>query len=305
MMRHGSLFSGIGGFDLAAEWMGWENVFQCEKEEFCQRVLRFYWPKARLYGDVRKFDATIFRGTIDVLSGGFPCQPFSVAGKRRGTSDDRYLWPEMCRIINEVRPHWVVGENVLGLLNWGRGMVFEQVQVDLEAAGYEVWPYILPAAGIGAPHRRDRIWIVAYAGGDGRGGYSAAAQFGYRGNEKGVEVKSDVDKLRGVGFSADAGGDGYAGRAESWIRGFPQEAGSLQGCKLAGGAAAQDWQRFPVESPICTGDDGISGRLDGVTFPAWRYQSLRGAGNAIVPGVVLQIFRTIERMGRYGDGKLG
>ena len=130
MMRHGSLFSGIGGFDLAAEWMGWENVFQCEKEEFCQRVLRFYWPKARLYGDVRKFDATIFRGTIDVLSGGFPCQPFSVAGKRRGTSDDRYLWPEMCRIINEVRPHWVVGENVLGLLNWGRGMVFEQVQVD-------------------------------------------------------------------------------------------------------------------------------------------------------------------------------
>ena len=299
MIRHGSLFSGIGGFDLAAEWMGWENVFQCEKEEFCQRVLRFYWPKARLYGDVRKFDATVFRGTIDVLSGGFPCQPFSVAGKRKGTADDRYLWPEMCRIIGEVRPRWVVGENVLGLLNWGRGMVFEQVQVDLEAAGYEVWPYILPAAGIGAPHRRDRIWIVAHAGGDGRGGYPAAPQFGSRGNEKGLAVKPDTDKLSGAGVSADAGCDGYARWTESWIGGFPETAGSFQGGEPSRGAAAPDWQGFPVKSPFCTGDDGISGGLDGIAFSAWRYQSLRGAGNAIVPGVVLQIFRTIESMGRF------
>jgi DNA (cytosine-5)-methyltransferase 1 len=299
MMRHGSLFSGIGGFDLAAAWMGWENVFQCERDEFCQRILRFYWPKALLYGDVKKFDATFFRGTIDVLSGGFPCQPFSVAGKRKGTSDDRYLWPEMCRVINEVRPRWVVGENVLGLLNWGRGMVFEQVQVDLEAAGYEVWPYILPAAGIGAPHRRDRIWIVAHAGGDGRGGYSAASQFGSRRNEKGVEVKPDVDELSGAGISADPGGDGHSGWTESRIRGFPETAGPFQGGEPARGAAAPYWQGFPVESPFCTGDDGISGRLDGITFSAWRYQSLRGAGNAIVPGVVLQIFRTIERMSRF------
>jgi DNA (cytosine-5)-methyltransferase 1 len=95
-MRHGSLFSGIGGFDLAATWMGWENVFQCEKDAFCQRILKFYWPGAKLYGDVKEFDAVVYRGNIDVLSGGFPCQPFSVAGKRKGTSDDRHLWPEMC-----------------------------------------------------------------------------------------------------------------------------------------------------------------------------------------------------------------
>ena len=299
MMRHGSLFSGIGGFDLAAAWMGWENVFQCERDEFCQRVLRFYWPKALLYGDVRKFDATFFRGTIDVLSGGFPCQPFSVAGKRKGTADDRHLWPEMCRIINEVRPRWVVGENVFGLLNWSRGMVFEQVQVDLEAAGYEVWTYILPAAGIGAPHRRDRIWIVAYAGRDGRGGYTAAAQFGGRGNEEGVEGKPDFDALPGAGFFADSGGDGYEGRTESRIGGFSETTGTFQGGESARRAAAPYWQEFPVESPFCTGDDGISARLDGITFSAWRYQSLRGAGNAIVPGVVLQIFKTIERMSRF------
>src|ERR1700753_3157416 len=120
-MRHGSLFSGIGGFDLAASWMGWENVFQCEKDEFCQRLLKFYWPKAKLYEDVREFDGRSYKGAIDVLSGGFPCQPFSNAGKRRGTADDSYLWPEMHRIIAEVRPRWVVGENVLGLVNWNKG----------------------------------------------------------------------------------------------------------------------------------------------------------------------------------------
>src|SRR5580692_2225513 len=206
-MRHGSLFSGIGGFDLAAEWMGWENVFQCENEEFCQRVLRFYWPNAKLYGDVRKFDATVFRGAIDVLSGGFPCQPFSVAGKRKGTDEDRYLWPEMCRIINEVRPRWVVGENVLGLLNWRRGMVFEQVQADLEASGYEVWPYILPAAGIGAPHKRDRIWILAHACGDGCRRYPATSDLDDRGNEKGMAGEHDADAFPGAGVSADADGE--------------------------------------------------------------------------------------------------
>src|ERR1700744_4734139 len=101
-MRHGSLFSGIGGFDLAASWMGWENVFQCEKDVFCRRVLNFYWPKAVCYEDIRAFDATGYRGAIDILSGGFPCQPFSTAGRRKGTEDDRYLWPEMLRVIREV-----------------------------------------------------------------------------------------------------------------------------------------------------------------------------------------------------------
>jgi DNA (cytosine-5)-methyltransferase 1 len=160
-MRHGSLFSGIGGFDLASEWMGWENVFHCEWDSFCQKVLKYYWPKSESYGDITKTDFTIWRGRIDILTGGFPCQPYSQAGKRLGKEDDRHLWPEMLRAIREIQPRWVVGENVHGIVNWSGGLVFEEVQTDLENEGYEVQPYILPAASVNAPHRRDRVFFVA------------------------------------------------------------------------------------------------------------------------------------------------
>lgn len=112
-----------------------------------------------------------------MLTGGFPCQPFSLAGKRKGTEDDRYLWPEMLRVIRTVRPRWVVGENVFGIVNWSEGMVFDKVCSDLEAAGYEVQPYIIPACGVGAPHRRDRCWFVAHARSDG-GSEETEQQFG-------------------------------------------------------------------------------------------------------------------------------
>jgi DNA (cytosine-5)-methyltransferase 1 len=166
-MKHGSLFSGIGGFDLAAEWMGWENVFHCEINPFGQKILKYYWPNSISYDDITKTDFTIHRGGIDILTGGFPCQPFSQAGKRKGTEDERHLWPEMLRAIREIQPAWVVGENVFGITNWNGGLVFEQVQVDLEVEGYEVQAYILPACGVNAPHRRDRVWFVAHAN-DGR-----------------------------------------------------------------------------------------------------------------------------------------
>lgn len=162
-MRHGSLFSGIGGFDLAAEWAGWTNVFHCEWNAFGQQVLKHYWPEAESFGDITKTDFKKYYGTIDVISGGFPCQPYSAAGKRLGKEDDRHLWPEMLRAIREIQPRWVVGENVRGLVNWSGGLVFDEVQADLEDEGYEVCPFLLPAAGVGAPHRRDRIWFVAYA----------------------------------------------------------------------------------------------------------------------------------------------
>lgn len=119
-MRHGSLFSGGGGFDLAAEKMGWKNIFHCEKDMFCQTILQHYWPDAATYEDIGDFDATPYKGRIDIITGGFPCQPFSAAGKRAGTADDRYLWPAMYRVIREVKPRWVVCENVYGLLNWTR-----------------------------------------------------------------------------------------------------------------------------------------------------------------------------------------
>ena len=137
-MRHGSLFSGIGGFDLAAEWMGWENVFHCEWNKFGQQVLHYYWPKAICYEDITKTDFTIHRGNIDIISGGFPCQPYSTAGLRKGKADERHLFPEMLRAIKEIKPRWVIGENVRGLVSWNGGMVFNEVCDDLEREGYEV-----------------------------------------------------------------------------------------------------------------------------------------------------------------------
>ena len=154
-MRHGSLFSGIGGFDLAAEWMGWENVFHCEWMEFPRKVLEYHFPNADSHTDITKTDFKKYANTIDILTGVFPCQPFSFAGKREGTEDERYLWGEMLRAIQEIKPQFVIAENVFGITNIDGGLVFEQVCFDLENEGYEVQPFIIPACAKNAPHRRD------------------------------------------------------------------------------------------------------------------------------------------------------
>ena len=158
----GSLFSGIGGFDLGMERVGFEIIWQCEIDKFCQRVLKKHWPNVRIYNDVKEINKS---NTIspDVIMGGFPCQPFSVAGKRRGKEDDRYLWPEMLRVIQELKPTWVFAENVPGILHIDNGMVFESVLSSLEIEGYEVTSFIIPACAVDAPHRRDRVWILAYS----------------------------------------------------------------------------------------------------------------------------------------------
>lgn len=143
--------------------MGWENVFQVEIDSFCQKVLEKNFPNVKRYGDIKEFNGTKYRGAIDVLSGGFPCQPFSMAGKRKGNKDDRYLWPEMLRVIRQIQPAFIVGENVYGLVNWSQGLVFEQVCSDLENEGFQVQPVILPACAVDAPHRRDRVWFVAHS----------------------------------------------------------------------------------------------------------------------------------------------
>ena len=160
MINHASIFSGIGGFDLAAQLMGWINIFHCENNSFCQKILKHYWPKAASYGDIKKTDFKAHRGLVDVLSGGFPCQPFSNSGRKKGTEDERYLWPEMLRAISVISPQYVVAENVVGIINWNGGVVFEQIHIDLEAQGYEVLTFVLPACGRNAPHRRDRVWFV-------------------------------------------------------------------------------------------------------------------------------------------------
>lgn len=162
-MNHASLFTGIGGFDLAAKWMGWQNVFQVENDPFCLNILNYHFPETVKYGDIRTFDGSNYRGKVDVLSGGFPCQPFSVAGNRLGADDERALWPEMFRVIREIQPTWIVCENVPGIVN----MELDNVLSDLESIGYASQTFIIPACAVGAIHRRDRVWIIANATGIG------------------------------------------------------------------------------------------------------------------------------------------
>jgi len=160
-MKHFGLFEGIGGFSLAARWMGWETVGWCEINPFCQTVLKHHFPNAKGYGDITTTDFRPWRGQVDILTGGFPCQPFSTSGRRLGTEDDRHLWPEMLRAICQVQPRFIVGENVSGFLNWNGGLVFEEACTDLENEGFEVQSLSLPALGVNAPHERDRVWIIA------------------------------------------------------------------------------------------------------------------------------------------------
>lgn len=185
-MNHASLFSGIGGAEVAASMMGWQNLFHCEIQEFPRKVLDYWFPNSESYEDITKTDFTKWHGKVDVLTGGFPCQPFSLAGRRKGADDNRYLWPQMLRAIRQIHPTWVVGENVNGIktmvescqvTQMGRtDYLFEEnhlyreksrftldkICADLEAEGYSVQPLVIPACAIGAPHRRDRVWIVAH-----------------------------------------------------------------------------------------------------------------------------------------------
>lgn len=163
-MKHIGLFEGIGGFSIAARQMGWETIAWREWNPFGQQVLSYHFPNANKHGDITKTDFTIYRGKCDVLTGGFPCQPYSLAGKRKGKEDERHLWPEMLRAIREIQPRWIVGENVYGLINWGKGMVLTEIKNELEIAGYKTLPpIILPACAKDADHRRDRVWIIAYS----------------------------------------------------------------------------------------------------------------------------------------------
>jgi DNA (cytosine-5)-methyltransferase 1 len=286
----------VGGFDIAASWCGWTNVFQCEINPFCQRVLKYHFPKTILYDDIKQTDFTIHRGTISALSGGFPCQPFSMYGRRKGTADNRFLWDEMFRAILEVKPSWVVAENVYGLLTQAGGMVFERVCADLESAGYEVQPFVIPACAVGAPHRRDRVWIVAYR------------------TNTGIESMQQERKNRICEFETIA--DTLSERLECRINERLQygtetrfEASTFTNADNVGRKKndkiepsivfAQDIQNrrnFPTKSTVCGGNDGLPGILDGITFPAWRRNSIEAYGNAIVPQVAYQIFKAINEV---------
>lgn len=283
-MTHGSLFSGIRGFELAADWMGWKNIFSCEINEFCNQVGKHYFPQTIIHTDIKTTDFTPYANAIDILTGGFPCQPYSAAGKRLGKEDERHLWPEMRRAIREIRPRWIVGENVFGLVNWSGGLVFHEVQTDLEAAGYQVWPFILPAAAVDAPHRRDRVWFVAHASCQGLerpgGLYPAPGKMQtgthYKSNDVANPHSRDGKTLGKTGILGQQGSQGPA-----------------NGCAYVGGAG--NWASWPTQPPICAGNDGLPTKLDGITLSKWRTETIKAAGNAIVPQVVYQIFQAIHQ----------
>jgi DNA (cytosine-5)-methyltransferase 1 len=317
-MTHGSLFSGIGGFDLAAHWMGWDNTFHCEWNPFGQKVLKHHFPNSISYNDITKTDFSIHEGRIDILTGGFPCQPYSSAGERLGKADERHLFPEMLRAIKEIKPKWIIGENVRGLVSWGGGVVFHEVCSDLEREGYEVQPFLIPAASKDAPHRRERIWFIAYSDGI-RSGQSGdrgqAKQFNEDGKE-GVVTNSELhenrysnnggskqeegdlrrrkesnvpDSLYSDGISTNTNGIG-----SSW--GNSEAIGEVRQKKqFEAQYSSKGWQSFPTTPCIRGGDDGLSHELDSISVSKWCKESIKGYGNAIVPQVAYEIFKTIEK----------
>lgn len=327
-MMHGSLFSGIGGFDIAAEWCGWTNAFHCENARFPRRVLQYYFPNAISYDDIRTTDFRVWRGRIDILSGGFPCQPFSIAGKRKGSEDDRYLWPEMLRAVNEIRPTWVVGENVTGLLSMVQSceivrmeeqavifsedhetiitekskFIIETICEEFEQIGYSIQPIVIPACAVGAPHRRDRVWIIAHRSDPG-------IENKQREGEDGVLPFRDATNAHGIrGFRRST--ESFFREEDSEERTDLQRA-SERPCHLWTTFDTQrngqlrdrctykddnPWEGFPTQPPICGGDDGIPRILDSITFPRWRAESIRAYGNAIVPQIAYEIFRIINEL---------
>lgn len=231
-MNHASLFSGIGGAEVAASWMGWHNAFHCEIQEFPRKVLEYWFPNSESYEDITKTNFAKWHGKVDVLTGGFPCQPFSLAGRRKGADDNRYLWPHMLRAIREIQPTWVVGENVAGIKTMvescqvaklGRSDdIFEENHIyreeskftldkicqDLEEAGYSVQPLVIPACAVGAPHRRDRVWIVAHRS-------DPRAETMQQGRQDGVHAARPSADSQCNGLSTQGNGNQREGKKES------------------------------------------------------------------------------------------
>ena len=311
-LSHGSLFSGIGGFDLAAEWMGWNNIFQVEKDDWCRKVLAKNFPKTQRFADIKDFTGYEYTNRIDVISGGFPCQPFSVAEQRKGKDDDRYLWEEMLRVIATIKPTYVVGENVTGII----GLALDTVLSDLEAQDYTTETFIIPACSKNAWHRRDRVWIVAYANSirrkdeqkengkplcNGEWNNSIKEQSGEQQQcrtgkpssilsnsesklsnerENGNDTEQREIQLQTGGSNSVPANTNNTGCKE-------QRESITDGTELFAPKCSSWWEAEPGVGRVV---DGLPGRVD----------RLKGLGNAIVPQVAYEIFSAIGAVSRHG-----
>ena len=301
------LFSGIGGFSLGLERTGgFETVAFCEIEPFCQKVLAKHWPGVPCYDDVRTLTAASGIGAVDVICGGYPCQPFSTAGKRAGDKDDRHLWPEVRRLLDEFRPAWFIGENVAGHISLG----LDEVLSDLEALNYTARPFVVPACAVDAPHRRDRVWIVSHANegcksdgpvnaeaselrglaGVASNGISKRSATGKAGKGRKATLRNingdDKERQEQFGLGgdgsilADAAGQRQQGQGQSGKRGCAAQNGEGQANQPF---AIRFNGKWPVEPAVGRVAHGVSNRVD----------RLKALGNAVVPQIPELIGRAI------------
>ena len=286
-LNHLSLFSGIGGLDLAAEMAGFRTVGQCEWADYPTKVLEKHWPDVPRWRDIRTLTGESFYEktglrTVDVISGGFPCQPFSVAGKRRGKEDDRYLWPEMLRVISELRPAWVVGENVAGIVN----MALDQVYADLENEGYVVQAFIIPACAVAAPHRRDRVCIVGRSRGQSNLFYSNTKSNQHTNIKKSETTVREQPELSGlcsdVSNTESNGLQRLRAEREQERRTRLKEGKSKGCCQVHNGGK---WRTEPRVGRVA---NGVPSRVD----------RLKCLGNAVVPQQFYPIFQAIADIER-------
>jgi DNA (cytosine-5)-methyltransferase 1 len=283
----------------------YKNVLFCDNNRFCQEVIKKNFGKdVIIYGDIREVTADAESrqpresakqkgrsdtggSGCDLLTGGFPCQPFSQAGKRKGKADDRYLWPEMLRVIHDFKPTWVIAENVRGLLTISEGLVFEQVCLDLEGEGYEVQPLIIPAVAVNAPHRRDRVWFVANKSGNRLSGRGSSVSL-KEGLQQGPKSTGQLARgFEGPHSNAPDTESGSDRRHEREV--------ATQGQPSCGSASwEQNW--LEVATELCGVDDGLPAGLDGfkLSKAGHRVERLKALGNAIVPQVAIEIMRAIK-----------